>query len=198
MKRKIAIDIDDVLLDFIDAFLNFCNSNYGTSFKKENVFSYNLEESFNITREEKNEWMNEFYKSNFFREIKPVEGAQEALNILKKENENIILTSRLLSLDHINMKEITEDSLKRNFEGDYSAIFYSKNHETKGQSKADICMREGISLLMDDCLLYALECNKKGIPSLLMNNPWNQANLEGTLITRVNNWEEVLQELNKN
>jgi uncharacterized HAD superfamily protein len=46
-------------------------------------------------------------------------------------------------------------------------------------------------------LFYALECNKKGIPSLLMNNPWNQANLEGTLITRVNNWEDVLEKINK-
>jgi len=196
MKRKIAIDVDDVLFDFVNPFLDFWNEKYKTSFKKEDVFSFNLERVFGVLRKEKNEMMNEFYKSPFFKNLHPIPMSQEILSYLKEENENIIVTSRLVGLEGIDMKEITESSLEKNFKGNYSAVFYSKNHETNGQSKANICEREKASLLVEDCLYYAFECDQKRIPVFLMDTPWNQGDLRGTLITRVKNWEEVLKELN--
>ena len=138
--------------------------------------------------------MIKFYKSASFRNLLPLQGAREGLSFLSRDAENIILTSRLLDLG-IDMREITESCLERNFKGNYSSVFYSKNHETEGQSKADICERLGVSLLMDDCLSYALECNQKRITVFLMNSPWNQGNLEGTLITRVENWKEILEKI---
>jgi len=196
MKIKIAYDIDDLLLDFMNPFVTFWNYKNGTSFKKRDIFSYRLEESFRVSKEEKDKTMIEFYKSKLFRNLLPLQGAREGLSFLNREVENIILTSRLLDLG-IDMREITESCLERNFEGNYSSVFYSKNHETKGQSKADICGNLGVSLLMDDCLSYALECNQKGIPVFLIDSPWNQGNLEGTLITRVKDWKEILEEIGK-
>jgi len=197
MKKKIAIDIDDVLLDFVNPFLTFWNHKYGTSFKKGDIFSFDLEKPLSVSKEEKNKSMEEFYNSSLFVNLPPILGARESLNFLNYNYENDILTSRQPYSCNGRMGEFTENSLENFFTGNYFKIFYSKNHEIQGESKADICRREGISFLIEDCLFYALECNRKGIPVFLMNNPWNQANLEGTLITRCENWEGVLQAINK-
>jgi uncharacterized HAD superfamily protein len=188
MKNKIAVDIDDVLLSFTKSFLYFCNFNYGTSFKEEDIFSYHLEESLKISNKEKDRWMSEFYSSNSFREIKPVKGAQEGLIKLNENNEIIIVTSRPSYL-----KLETEHSMAKHFGNLFSIIFHSENGS--GVTKAEICEREGVSFLMEDCWDYAMGCNKRRIPVFLFDKPWNQKNLEGTLITRVKNWDEVLRKI---
>jgi uncharacterized HAD superfamily protein len=197
MKTKIAYDIDDVLLGFINPFLRFCNSNYHTSFRNRDIFSYQLEKSFGVSKEEKNRWIISFYKSDSFKHLPSLYGAKEAFELLKQNHDNIIVTSRLTYLDGINMKEITKYSLEQNFKGNYSEIFYSANHETNGKNKAGICLEQKASLMIEDCLQYALECNNLGIPVLLMNHPWNQADLKGTLITRVSGWKQALEEIKK-
>ena len=191
MRQKIAVDIDDVLLNFMGGLIHFYNSKYGTSFKKRDIFSYKLEESFGITKKERIMRLEEFYSSPFFSEIEPIRGAQEALDFLSKKNEIIIVTSR-----ELNLKQITESSLERNFKGKYSELFYSKNYsQGGGKSKAEICLEQRVSLLIEDCLMYALDCNAKEIPVFLMNKPWNKTNLEGTLVKRVRNWKEVLKKI---
>ena len=192
MKQKIAIDIDDVLLNFMGGLIHFYNFKYGTSFKKRDIFSYKLEESFGITKKERLRRLDEFYKSPFFSEIGPIPGSQEALDLLSKENEIIIVTSR-----ELNLKQITEYSLERNFKGKYSELFYSKNYsQIGGKSKAEICLEQKASVLIEDCLIYALDCNAKGIPSFLIDKPWNKTNLDGTLVKRVRNWKEILKKIN--
>ena len=192
MKHKIAVDIDDVLLNFMKGLVNFYNSKYGTSFKKRDIFSYKLEESFGITKKERLRRLDEFYSSPFFSELEPIPRAQEALDFLNKENEIIIVTSR-----EINLKKITESSLERNFKGKYSELFYSKNYsQLGGKSKAEICLEQRASVLIEDCLMYTLDCNAKGIPAFLMDKPWNKTDLKGTLVKRVRNWKEILEKIN--
>jgi uncharacterized HAD superfamily protein len=50
--KVIGIDLDDVLLNFNDAFLDFHNSTYSTSNKREDITSFYLEEIWGISKEE--------------------------------------------------------------------------------------------------------------------------------------------------
>ncbi|VVB82760.1 5' nucleotidase, deoxy (Pyrimidine), cytosolic type C protein (NT5C) [uncultured archaeon] len=191
MKIKIAADVDDVLLNFMEPFLSFYNSRSGTAFKRRDMFSYLLEQVFGEPREELEKKMNDFYFSNHFRNLPVVKGAKTALQKLNENYEVIIVTSRASTF-----YGLTEEALEQSFRGQYSAIFHSKDSYRKtGKTKAEICEEQKVSFLVEDCLKYAIECNSKRIPVFLMNAPWNQGDLEGTLITRVRNWKEILLNL---
>lgn len=191
MNKKIAVDVDEVLLEFVKNFLAFYNFKYQTSFKKKSIFSYDLEIPLGITRNDLNNVFGAFYNSPYFRNLNLVNGAQKGLSELSKNNEVVLLTSRSSRI-----REETESFVNQHFFGSYSSLLFSKSYlDKEGETKAEICKKYGFSLLVDDCLKYSLECNELGIPSFLFDTPWNKGNLEGTLITRVKNWNEILEKL---
>jgi uncharacterized protein len=189
MKEIIAVDVDDVSLDFVPSFLKFYNNKYGTDFTKREVTNYNLAKVFGITSEKLFKLLSEFHESEYFDGIEPVDMAREALSILSRERKNVFVTSRSEEI-----KSKTDLSLKRHFKESYSGIFYSGRFNGLGKTKAEICKEIGASRLIEDCLSYAIDCSENGIPVLLFDQPWNQnGNLSNTLITRIKGgWAEVL------
>ncbi len=191
MKQKIAVDVDDVLLDFTRALIGFHNSMYNTSLRRKDFSTYDLEKVFEVTFEEKTKRMNLFYESPYFFNLVPIKDARESLSLLSRENEIIIITSRPKFIQ----KE-TEKSLERYFNGSYSDIFYSAGYyQPGGIPKSKICLNQGVSFLIDDCLKFVVECNSLGISSFLIDTPWNQQDVGGTLIARVKGWKEILEKI---
>ena len=91
---KIAVDIDDVLADFVSPFLNYYNSRFKTNFKKDDFSLYTFWNVLGITREQAVAIVNDFYKTPAFRDLPVYEGAVEAIRELKDSNELYVLTSR--------------------------------------------------------------------------------------------------------
>jgi uncharacterized HAD superfamily protein len=189
MRELIAVDVDDVSLNFVPSFLRFYNAMYGTDFTKKDVICYDLWKVFNVTKEKMIQRMSLFHKSDYSDEIEPVQDAREALYILSQKKGNVFVTSRPLEI-----KLKTDLSLSKNFRNSYSGIFYSGDFNGQGKSKAEICKEIGASLIIEDCLKYALDCSAHGIPVFLINQPWNQdGDLSNTLITRIKwGWSEIL------
>lgn len=187
MKRKIAIDIDDTTVDFTTPFLNFYNHKYGTHFKKKDCPAHNLETVLGISIEQLEEKeLPEFYESKYFKNIKPIAYAQEALKIIKKENEISIVTFRPTDL-----KEKTGIYFKEFFTNSYSSIIYSRECN---KTKSEICAEKNFSLLIDDHPDTALECSQNGIPVILFNQPWNEeVDSKNNLIIRGKDWKEILK-----
>ncbi len=186
--KRIAIDIDDVLLDYVSTFVKFHNFTYNTSLKKEDIFSYNLWESFKETPKQMETKLDEFVNSQFFNEIPPIEGARNSLEILNKDYRIFMITSR-----SIERKQKTDFSLEKYFPNLYSKIFYIKNER---KTKAEICKEQEVSLLIEDCPKYAFECNSSKIPVFLFTQPWNKnLNLRDSLITRVKDWGYITKKL---
>jgi uncharacterized HAD superfamily protein len=188
-KKTIAVDVDDVSLDFVLSFVRFYNARYGTDFVKKDFFSYDLWKVLGITKEKITQRMSLFYESDYFDEIEPVQDAQEALYILNQKRNNVFVTSR-----PIKIKLKTDLSLRRNFKDSYSETFYSGDFNGQGKSKAEICKELGAFLIIEDCLKYALDCSSHGIPVFLVDQPWNQnGDLSNTLVTRIKGgWSEIL------
>jgi len=189
MNKKIGIDIDDTLLDFIGAYINFHNEIYKTNLKKEDFKTYSFNYARGGTMKQAISTVKQFYKTDFFKEMQPFPGAVEVVQKLKENNELFIVTSRS---GHI--QEGTFTQILKHFPNIFSEVFFSSNHYTKaknsGRTKAEICVGLGASLLIDDSLIYAKQCVEKGVNAILLDSPWNQ---NGSLerITRVNNWKEI-------
>jgi len=90
----IAIDLDEVLAEFIDSFIEFHNAVYGTNLTRNNFFSYKFWEAWGGTRKEAINKVYEFHKTPYFKNIKPVEGAIEGVKKIGKKNKLIVITSR--------------------------------------------------------------------------------------------------------
>jgi len=98
---KIALDLDDVLLDFIPALATFHNKRYGTSLTKKDFHSYYFADVWGGTVDEAIQKMHIFYDSKYFDNMLPVEGSVEGVNYLKKEHDLLIATSRIVPPENI-------------------------------------------------------------------------------------------------
>jgi 5'(3')-deoxyribonucleotidase len=192
-KERIGIDLDDVLANFIDALMLYYNQTCRTNIKKEQVQSFSFQEIWGGTLEERIKRVSEFFDTIYFDNMQPIEGSQEAIDILANSNDLFLVTSRSLSV-----KEKTENWLNEFFKDKFKGIFYSSNHyskaENSGKTKSQLCSELGISVLIDDSLDYVLQCPPAGIIGILFGDyAWNQNGNLPEGIIRVKNWTEALE-----
>jgi len=187
---RIGIDIDEVIAEFLDSFLEFYNSKYEKNFQKKDFKSYIFEEILGGTHEDAIELIKEH---GYKWEIKLVEGALDSIRKLAEKHELIILTAR-----HPMFKNETEDFLKVHFGNVLSEIYYTGEAFQKyGVTKSDICKELNIDILIEDNKIFSLECAEKGIKVLLFDKPWNQDCFEHENVLRAYNWKEILEKIEK-
>src|SRR3990167_9613058 len=90
----IAIDLDDVLADSLTAFVEFYNKKHKDKLKYDDFTAYTLNEIKGTPKEEEDKLLAEFDDSPYFKNIKPIKNAREALAYLSKRHKLIIVTSR--------------------------------------------------------------------------------------------------------
>ncbi len=190
---KIAVDLDEVLSNTVSRILEYHNETYKTDFNIEQVKNYNLWFLFGETKEETLRKINDFYKTHYFKQLKPLQEAVEAINSLKKSHELNLVTARQ---DPI-IKE-TKEWIGKYFSDCFSAIYFAKEwsvKDTNAKRKVDICKQLEVRLIIEDQPSYALECAQQEINTLLLNKPWNQKAVHKNLI-RVGSWPEILKIIN--
>lgn len=190
-KKKIAVDIDEVLAEFIPSYLQFYNLRNGTNFNIQDIFSFNLWESLGIEREEAVKIVFEFYGSDFFKRIKPIPFSVEAISKLSEKNHPSIITSRPESV-----REETIEWTHKYFPGMFREFHFTNQFSNNGakKNKSDFCIENGYSLLIEDNASYANECARRGIDVFLMEQPWNRKTLHPKIV-RVRNWNEIQRRL---
>lgn len=188
----IGVDMDDVLVDFVSAYIKYHNESYNTNITKEEVYTYNLWEVFKEPKATSIKKLDDFYNTDYFKNIRPVIGAIDHVDRLKKNNEIIIITSR-----PIKIREETERWLNKYLSGKFSRLYFAYNHyikEGEAGKKSEICTSLGINILIEDSLEYATECALKNIRVMLFDRPWNKSK-DLKNISRVYSWKEVLNNI---
>ncbi len=186
----IACDMDDVLVDFWPTLLAFYNERHQTDFCKEHFLSYSAWETWGGTREEAIEECYEFYKTDAFKMIAPINGAITAVRHLASAHELFVVTGR----PH-ETAEATRESLDAHFLGLFGAVHHTNAFARihAPLSKADICAEIEATVLIEDYLGHAIECANAGMRVILFDQPWNREPVVcGGLIERVYSWDEVL------
>lgn len=189
-KPVLAVDFDDVLYDFNSAMCLFHNAGYNTNLAKKDVFSFYFKEVWGCTEEEAIRRVREFCFSPHHLAAIPIEGAQEALAILKDSYEIIIVTSR----SH-DMEEITRAWLEEHFRGLYDGIYFTSHFDSARRiTKSEVCKKIGAEYLIEDAPVHAHDVAATATKVLLFDSPWNQAETPPTA-SRVYSWKEVLNHL---
>ncbi len=186
---NIAIDVDEVLADFIEAYIAYHNQRFKTNLTSKEFYSYDFWEITGFTKEDTVRVVHDFYKTEEFKSLPVMPDSVEGIDILKKNGHILYaITSRPLSL-----QEITSDWLENNFPKQFTSL-----HSTGGYvgpqktSKLEIALQLNCSHAIEDAPKFALQLAKGNIQVLLYNHPWNQNLKEDDDIIRVNNWEEII------
>lgn len=190
-----AWDIDGVLAETVDPILNFRNERFGTNYQRGDMKTFDFENLWGGTRKEAIAFFHEFFGSPHFPRLKPVEGAVEAvLSLERKGYRNIAVSARPLDI-----AEQTNSWIKQHFGDSIKGVILNNHYAASGDGKylkkADICLREGASFLVEDCLTYALECADARVPVYLLDCPWNRCDSLPTGVKRVQSLNELVLDL---
>jgi len=191
----IAIDLDEVLADTTPALIRYHNDTYGTSLVFEDFNNYEWWRVWGGTREESVKKFLDFVNTPYFQEVIPVKGAQDVMNKIRKNHSLHIVTSRQTELE-----PVTSAWVGKYFPGVFTGLHIANHAQWaisgKTRTKVEICRELEATLLIEDSLLYARECESDNIPVLLLDYPWNKGPLPLNT-QRVQSWKEILQHIEK-
>ena len=195
-KKKIGVDVDEVLFPFTDNLLIFYNKKHNANVKKEDIYVYEFYKVLGISKEKEMDDIKEFLNSPLFKEMKPIEGAVEGIKELRENNELYIVTGR-----SSHTKETTYHQIISYFNDRFKEIHLSEFNPYIGfkTPKFQFCKQIGIELMIEDIASTALEISKQcNIPVIMPNYPWNKnANLDETKVKRVEGWKGIIEEARK-
>lgn len=198
-KLVVAVDVDEVLGNFVSALNEFIADRYSS---KHSVSEYHVYEFFkiwNCSRDEADVRVHEFFKTSYFKKgIHPLPGAQSALHKLSEFCNLSIVTSRQNVI-----KDHTIEWIEKHYPGLFQEIHFGNHFALDGKSrpKSDICRSLGAHVLIDDNPRYAIECADAGMRVLLFDYentyPWSKTHsaTQHPRVTKVHNWVEVEKEL---
>ena len=197
-KPVIAVDLDDIVLDFAPWFIAHHNSQYDTSVRYEDVFDFsNFDRVFQLPE---HVMIDRLWKA--FTEqhhtIPLVEHAQEALHKLEQDFSVHAITSRCESLAHETYMRLCQlGALHKLTKVHFTNGGKMTKHPQRTREKVAVCEEIGAILLLDDLPAHLEQVANKNIHALLMDRPWNQG-FTAPGIVRTHNWHEVLAWVEKN
>lgn len=177
---KIAVDIDDVIVDTSASMRDFI-----TQYDKTGEVSKYLVEIMRGEIPTPN--IREFLNSHMLEIIKNAkvkENAREVIAELRENGNKIFLVTSRGEKRYKGSKNFTLKYLKENGI-QYDEIFFDI------VEKAKECKRNGIEILVDDSVKYCEECIKIGLKGIIFTSEVNKS--IKTSIDRVNNWLELQQ-----
>lgn len=171
--KKIWIDIDDVMNDFISFIIDELNFYTWKKIKNTDIDFWHLNQIWGISFEE----LKDIYKKSDIYNKVPL--LQENIDIIKRlETQNyqiIFITSRFLYHDY-DTKNITKMLFRK---------FWLNNDIYIGMNKSYVCIELWINIFIDDALYNCLDVKN------------NNDNIDVFLLDKLWNWEKELKRLEK-
>jgi 5'(3')-deoxyribonucleotidase len=158
MNTKLAVDVDEVLVNLLKPMAKW----RGVALPTTPKYKYLYREIFNCTEEQSQEILHEFYRSKDFLYLKPILGAQPAMqNYRKVFDKMYIVTGRQ---DAARLK--TELWVERFFPGIFDDVILTNSFTENEIKKVDVCRALGIACIIDDSIDTCNECIESGMEAI--------------------------------
>ncbi|KAF8139983.1 hypothetical protein EV363DRAFT_1311270 [Boletus edulis] len=176
-KGIIAVDLDDVLSNTNEHIAAWHNENHGSNLGLNDFYYYYYwKNPCWGTPSQTHKKVKDFYATKWVSSIQPIEGAQEGTAVLRDLGYRlVIITARN---EHI--RDASWEWTQRHFPGFFQEIICTgqfaaqqrpdgvpeqTNVVTKKLTKAEVCIRIGAKLLIDDSLENAVACAEHVSPN---------------------------------
>jgi len=158
MNSKIAIDVDEVLVHFLKPMAK----RRGVKLPENKKYNYLYREVFNCTEEESQVILRDFYMSEDFRNLKPIEGSQLAMNNLNMIFDKMYIVTGRQEI----VREPTEIWIEHFFPGVFDDVILTNSFTPHEVKKSDICRALNIGLIIDDNKGICDQCIEAGTDAL--------------------------------
>jgi 5'(3')-deoxyribonucleotidase len=158
MNSKIAIDVDEVLVHLLKPMAK----RRGVKLPENKKYNYLYREVFNCTEEESQVILRDFYMSEEFRNLKPIEGSQLAMNNLNMIFDKMYIVTGRQEI----VREPTEIWIEHFFPGVFDDVILTNSFTPHEVKKSDICRALNIGLIIDDNKGICDQCIEAGTDAL--------------------------------
>lgn len=139
--NRIAVDVDEVLVPFVRPMAKFKKLKMPTE-----KCRYVYREMFEITEPQSRKMVREFYDSEAFDALQPIEYSQAVLRLMRPYVDKMyIVTGR-----HDCVREKTEDWLNAYFPGIFDDVILTNSFTSYEIQKYDICHSLNLDTIIDD------------------------------------------------
>ncbi|MFX1497075.1 MAG: hypothetical protein ACFFBH_06090 [Promethearchaeota archaeon] len=187
--KKVAVDIDGVLLDVMITYCKTFNRLYNTNYKKSDVKNWEFFRDWNISEKEAFKVFYKVYENSI--EIPFID--KDAPKILKDLNLNYnvyIVTARQAKFKDPTLEKLKSHGIKKNIH--YKKLFFLEPRPY------DVKLKHDFDIYIDDSPNLANSIKKMKMRLLLLfDQPWNQNVDSEDNVIRVYNWNEIYDFLNK-
>ena len=184
----ITCDLDDVLGDYMQGFLDFYNQLHDTRYLRSDLESYSLAK--HLGEEEKRicDLVDRFAETYEYANLRVISGARETLKQLQDRGAILsVLTSRYASTHYA-----TEEWITQNYPEIFNDIAYTNGKHCKGE----MAEKMKSDLHIDDAAHNIYSVTSKGINSILYSAPWNKNVIIPNTCDRANTFKEVMKIMN--
>ena len=194
-RQTIAVDVDEVLAQFAESFVEFSNQRWGTRLSPED-WDEHWSRLWGTEHRETDKRAQDIYRSDTFRRARRVDTAEEALRKLSSNYRLVVVTSR-----HRAVSKDTLDWLEEHFGALFEEVHFAgiwddlerSMHERLKATKTEICRQIGADYLIDDAPKHCIAVAGAGINAVLFGDyKWNRNVKLMPNMVRAKNWQEVL------
>lgn len=183
---KIGIDIDNVISNFNEILLNEYIE-HDKSLRNNGIINRDadIREMFDWSAEEEIS----FYRNNIERIAKSlsvIDGAKEYIDKIKSDGELIYIITGRDNGEYSDPINMTKNWLDK-FNIYYDELIFTDAYNKK--SKANICVKNQIDIMIDDSISMCTNCIDMGIKTFIMDTEYNRK----TNIPRIHNWKEIYE-----
>lgn len=192
----IAVDIDNVLIDFIGSFVDYANAELGYDIDKKTIKSNVLWPYFNIDRMGHWDIFFKYYKTEYASKAAPIKDCREVLSKLSKDHRIIAITGRPETV-----KAETESWLHTYLGDVIDEVIYTNTNldenDPDRRSKSECCFAHKADIIIDDDHFFANECAEAGIPTIYFKTPYNEKDKRHDDLFVAEDWKHVLSIINE-
>ena len=153
--KRVAIDIDEVLVSFVKPMAKFRGYKMPTTKKYEYVYK----DMFNISELESRNMVHDFYESEAFAKLKPIKGTCKQMGHLRDYADKMyIVTGRQ---DYA--RDQTEKWLRYWFPNTFDDLIMTNSYTDHEIEKHEICRSLALDSIIDDSFDVCTKCNRIGI-----------------------------------
>lgn len=186
---RIGVDIDNVLSKFNEKLLEEYLK-HDKELRNKGIINPNAE----YIRRGMFDWSKDeeetFYKENIERmaySFDMIEDASKYINKLRNEGNEIYIISGRNNGEYRKPYEMTIEWLEKN-NISYDELVLTDAYNA--HEKTEVCLKYGITLMIDDSLRVCTDVKEYGITPILMDTPYNRKTND---FKRVYNWKEIYE-----
>ena len=196
-ERRIYVDLDDVLAETARMFVELLTELHGKRVEFEEIENFDLSRSFDLTRDQLDEFMRVAHEPERLERVEPIAGAAAALSAWTERGYQVsVMTGRPPSTEAISrrwlrLRGIPHDSVQSVDKYGRSGLYEAEDpHSVIALSDLPA---DGFRLAVEDHLEIAARLAERlTAPVVLLDRPWNRY-AERPGVTRCADWEEILE-----